>query len=127
MNYWLLGAGVLSGITFAAHIFGGGPEILVPLQNGDMAAVPKAIWTVVWHGVSATILIGTVGLIFAAIKPGRMSGMVWCICAQYTAFTALFIVYGLTKLQSLWIMPQWIAFSLIVALALAGMRGSNPR
>ncbi len=122
MNYWILGAAFVSGLTFVAHIFGGGPDILVPMQAGEMSQYLKTIWTVVWHAVSVTIFIGTVCLIVEAIKPGKFTGLIWGICAQYLAFTVLFIYYGIAELGSLWPMPQWIAFSLIVVLAAIGMR-----
>ncbi len=122
MNYWILAASAVSGLTFIAHVFGGGPEILVPMLAGDMSPYLKTIWTVVWHAVSVTIFTGTVCLAIEAIKPGKYPGLIWSICAQYTAFTGMFLYYGIAQLGSLWPMPQWIAFLLIVILAVIGMR-----
>lgn len=121
MNYWILGAALISGLTVLAHIFGGGPEVLAPMLQSELSVYLQTIWTVVWHAISAILIIGTAVLVYGGIKPQRLVPAVTIVCAQYLAFAVLFLFYGITELGTLWPMPQWTAFTLIPLLAGIGL------
>ncbi len=121
MNKWFAAAALLSVLTTVIHIFGGGPAIHLPMLQTGMADDVRATWSVVWHGVSALLGIGSVVLIGAALaKPWGRAGAP-AIGFIYFSFAGLFVFYGLMRLGNLTTMPQWTIFvlmSLLIALAL---------
>jgi len=122
MNYWIIAAGLVSGLTVVAHIFGGGPEILQPMLQSELSLYLKTVWRVVWHGISAILIIGTAGLIYGGIRPEKSKAAVALISVQYVGFSVLFLYYGITELGALWPMPQWMSFTLMPVLAGIGLR-----
>ncbi len=122
MNKLILCAGILSVLTLCAHVFGGGPEIHIPVLESDFSLELKASLSVVWHAVTAVLIINSVALFLAAKSKGAEKMLVVFVSSQYLAFAALFIFYGITHLGTLLLMPQWSVFLLMPALALAGLR-----
>ncbi|MCF6326486.1 MAG: hypothetical protein L3J21_04235 [Devosiaceae bacterium] len=121
MSIPILAASALSFLTLIAHIFGGYPEIMVPVLASELTPYLKAIMVVIWDAVTVIITINSLALLYAAIKPQHRSVLVTLVSAQYLLWGGLFVYYGLTMLGSLWPMPQWIAFFLIPALAIFGL------
>ena len=122
MNLSLTGATALSGILVLAHIFGGGPEIHMPVLATELAPEIKAAVSVVWHGVTLVLIINTVLLLAATTNRPWGHTAAWIVVAQYGAFVVLFIAYGIIRLENLTQLPQWIAFLLIVVLTVLGLR-----
>jgi len=122
MNKLVLSAGMLSVLTLFAHIFGGGPEIHVPVLESDLPLELKTILSVVWHAVTAVLVINSVALFLAARSKSVEKMLVLFVSSQYLVFAALFVFYGITHLGTLIPMPQWSVFLLMPALALAGLR-----
>ena len=119
MDYWILAAAGLSGLLFFAHVVGGGKEVHVPMLESDMSRLLKAYTSVIWHGISAILAIGTGALLWAAMGLG--DGMASVIAVQYLAFVGLFLGYGIMRLKSIWVMPQWVAFLMISVFAGIGL------
>ena len=121
MDKWFGAAAALSILTTAVHIFGGGPAIHAPMLQTDIADDVRATWSVVWHGVSAMLAIGSVVLAGAAMGKnwGRSGAAI--VALIYAAFTGLFIFYGLARLGNLITMPQWTIFAAMVALIVVAM------
>lgn len=117
MNRYLLAAAIMSFLTMLVHVFLGGPEVLDPGLASPLDDVWKGVFVVVWHAVSAILLINAVALGFAARGQGAKP-VALLVAAQYLAFTALFLFYGATMLGTLWPMPQWIIFIAISAVIL---------
>ncbi len=122
MNKLIVSAAILSVLTLFAHVFGGGPEIHVPVLESGLSPELKAILSVVWHAVTAVLVINSVAFFLAAKSNATEKMLVVFVSIQYLAFAALFIFYGITHLGTLVSMPQWSVFLLMPALALAGLR-----
>ncbi len=121
MNVWLLAAGILSLVTALVHIFAGGPEIHDVVQAAPLPLVPLAAMAVIWHAVSALLVINSIVLLYVA-RHRRASAALVPVLAQYLAFAVLFVVYDLWRLDSLLAMPQWTVFLVIPVLAAIGLR-----
>jgi len=121
MNKLVLSAGMLSVLTLFAHVFAGGPEIHVPVLESDLPLELKAIFSVVWHAVTAVLVINSAALFLAAGSKSIEKILVLFVSSQYLVFAALFVFYGITHLGTLLPMPQWSVFLLMPALALAGL------
>ncbi len=119
MDYWILAATALSAVLLVAHVIGGGKEVHVPMLESDLNRLLKAYASVIWHAVTAILAIGTGALFWAA--SGKGDGMALVIALQYLAFVGLFLAYGISRLKSVWIMPQWTAFLLISVLTGVGL------
>ncbi len=121
MNIAIMAAAALSALTLAAHIFGGVPEIMIPVLASELTPYLKAIMVVIWDAVTVIMVINSLALIYAALKPKHRAILVTLISAQYILWGGLFVFYGITRLGTLWPMPQWIAFFLIPTLAILGL------
>jgi len=127
MNGWLLVAGVLSLVTTGIHLFAGGPEVHVPLLASSPSPLLQTYVSLLWHATSAILLINSLALLFAAANGRYRVSLAGAVIAQYLAYAALFIGYGLAYLGSLWTTPQWVAFAVMAALAAIGARpGRRP-
>jgi hypothetical protein len=122
MNIPILLASLLSFLTLGAHIFGGQPEIMMPVLDSELSNYLKAILMVLWHLTTTVLIINSLALIFASLKNTHRLTIVSLTSIQYLFWAALFIFYGIKNLGTLWPMPQWIAFILIPTLALWGLK-----
>jgi hypothetical protein len=121
MNAWLLSAGIAALLLDLVHIFPGGREIHRPMVASHWPEPAKAVWSVVWHAVTAVMALGGLALIAAAFLPEHALALSLLPIALFLTAAGLFIVYGLNRLGTLRILPQWVAFLAISALALAGL------
>jgi hypothetical protein len=121
MNKPLFAAACLSVFTFGVHVFLGGPEIHEPLLASDASELVRAVGSVVWHAVSALLLLNSLALFYASRNPSMAKPLVLLIVFQYLSFVALFTGYGLLRFGSVTVMPQWTGFLVMSALALWGI------
>lgn len=121
MNLWLLSAGIGALLLNLVHIFLGGREIHRPMVAAHWPEPAKAIWSVVWHAVTAVIAFGGLALVAAAFLPDLALALSVLPVALFGSSAGLFIFYGLKRLGSLRILPQWVAFAAISALAVIGL------
>lgn len=128
INKTIAASGVLSlGLT-ALHIFGGGQSVHVPALESDATDLVKAFVSVVWHGVTANLLICSVMLLMAAWAETYRTVLTSLVIANYLAFAGLFLFYGVTRLGTVFLMMPWTIFLLIVVVAGIGLvraRGSH--
>ncbi len=127
MNIPILLASLLSFLTLGAHISGGQPEIMTPVLDSELSNYLKAILMVIWHAITAILLINSAVLFFSSLKKQYRITIISLTSIQYLFWAALFIFYGIKNLGTLWPMPQWIAFILIPALALWGLKQNKKR
>jgi hypothetical protein len=125
MNKPLFAAACLSVFTFGVHVFLGGPEIHVPLLASNASELVRAVGSVVWHAVSALLLLNSLALFYAAGNPSMAKPLVMLVVLQYLSFVALFTGYGLARFGSITVMPQWTGFLIMSALALWGIGALN--
>jgi hypothetical protein len=121
MNAWLLSAGIAALLLDLVHIFPGGREIHRPMVASHWPEPAKAVWSVVWHAVTAVMAFGGLFLIAAAFLPEHALALSLLPIALFLSAAGLFIVYGLKRLGTLRILPQWLAFLVISGLGLVGL------
>lgn len=120
MNPWYFAAAVMMFATSGLHVFGGGPEIHVPIQNSELAIELRAISAVLWHAVTVILVVFTAGYLWSARMGGR--SIVALMGVTQVGFAGLFVYYGTTLLGSVWPMPQWIIFLSVPLVSFIGMR-----
>lgn len=105
----------------ALHVFGGGVTVHVPALESDAPDLVKGFISVVWHGVTANLLICSVMLLIAAQNVTHRTMLTGVVIANYVAFAGLFIFYGITRLGTVLLMMPWTVFLLIVVVAAIGL------
>lgn len=121
MNAWLLAAGTATLLLDLVHIFPGGREIHRPMVAASWPEPAKAVWSVVWHAVTAVMALGGLALIVAAILPDHALALAALPIGIFLSWTGLFLFYGLHRLGNLHLLPQWVAFLVISVLGLVGL------
>lgn len=121
MNLWLLSAGVAALLLDLVHIFPGGREIHRPMVASHWPEPAKAVWSVVWHAVTAVMAFGGLALIAAAFLPDQALALSVLPLALFLTAAVLFIVYGLIRLGTVRVLLQWVAFLVISVLGLVGL------
>lgn len=81
----------------------------------------KAVWSVVWHAVTAVMAFGGLALIAAAFLPDHALALSVLPITLFLAAAVLFIVYGLKRLGTVRTLPQWVPFLVISILGLIGL------
>lgn len=121
MNLWLLSAGVAALLLDLVHIFPGGREIHRPMVAAHWPEPAKAVWSVVWHAVTAVMAFGGLALIAAAFLPDQALALSVLPLALFLTAAVLFMVYGLIRLGTVRVLLQWVAFLVISVLGLVGL------
>lgn len=121
INKTVAAAGLLSLLLTALHIFGGGTDVHAPILASDLDVVLKGYSSVLWHGITASLLLCSAILIYASISKPSLQILTSIVIVQYLAYAAIFLFYGATRFESITVMPQWIAFLLIAAVATCGL------
>ncbi|MBL4768249.1 MAG: hypothetical protein JKY94_11120 [Rhodobacteraceae bacterium] len=105
----------------ALHVFGGGPDVHVPLLESNASDVLKGFVSVVWHGTTATLLLCSCMLFIAARNENYRYILTGLVIANYLAFAGLFLFYGATRLGTVFLMLPWIGFVTIAVIASIGL------
>jgi len=121
MSYWLAVAGLFSCAFTFAHITGGGDLVHLPMLESELTDVLKGYASVIWHGITANMLVCSVLLLIAAWRPLQRKTLSLVVISHYTLFAVVFIFYGITRFQSVLVMPQWFGFAGIAILAIVGL------
>lgn len=121
MNLWLLGAGVAALLLDLVHVIFGGRDNHQPMLASAMPTAERATWSVCWHGITAVMLFGGLGLIAAGLVPDQAVALSVVPLALFAAMTVLFIGYSLTRLRSVFGLPQWTAFLVITVVGVIGL------
>ncbi len=127
INPWLATAAALSWLTMAVHVWGGGVDVHTPLLAAEVPDLLRVYISVLWHFVTAVLILGSTVLTAAAVRPAAYAGAAWLMLGQYGAIAGLFAGYGFGYLKSLWPTPQWSIFLAILALAATGLRREKAR
>lgn len=125
MNILILIAAIISFLTIGLHLFGGGPEIMGPINDSELSAYLKAITFIIWHAVTVILIINSLALFHAGFKDKYRKPIIIITSAQYLLWAGLFVFYGITRLNDLWPMPQWIIFTIVPMLAIIGFLRSQ--
>lgn len=121
LSFWLIAAGVISIATTGLHVFGGTPEIMVPLHGSDAPILSKGIAQVMWNQITFLLLLGGAVFIYAALRPNRAKDIASTMIILFLGITGLFLFTGITMFGGVWAMPQWTLFLAMAALAAIGV------
>ncbi|MEV7081967.1 hypothetical protein AB0N88_26085 [Streptomyces sp. NPDC093516] len=119
MNGWLLTAGTVAAATTLIHATAGGRTVLRPLLHSTVAAEPKHTLHVVWHMVTADLLLSSIALLALAFTTTPSTALVLFIAAHYLAYAVLFLAITLTTdwPRPLLKLPQWLLLLPVAVLA----------
>lgn len=120
LNKPLTAAAILTFLTLGLHIFGGGPQYHDTALASNLTTEEKALYSVLWHAITATLSIATATFALNARTPTYRPASL-TIITQFLAFTALFLFYGTTRLGTLLPLGQWMIFAGISAVAIWGI------
>lgn len=112
-----LAAGLM-GVTVLIHVYMGGPEYHDQYQTIITDPGYRAMAAVLWHAVTVVLVVLTGGLLWLA--RGSNPPLELALAGIQVGFALLFIWYGLSRLGTLWPMPQWLIFLGIPALTRLG-------
>ena len=107
-------------LTCWVHVFVGGPELYVPLRASNLSGVESASFSVIWHFVSMQLLFLAVALFYLARY--RNGALFNFVLVTLVGFGLLFLGYGISDLQNVLLMPQWIICAVVAGLMLWGAR-----
>jgi hypothetical protein len=121
---WTRVAAALMGLTFLIHVFAGGRGVHAPMQAALTDPGLAAFASLLWHAVTVMLAVSAVGLWSLARRRDAVLEAV--LSSMHIGLAALFIFYGLTRLGTLTLMPQWIIFLAIPALTRFGQSRRVP-
>lgn len=123
-NLFLLIAGVLNLFTAFVHLIGGQLSLVNPMLASSMTTQQQAEWLGGWHIISIVLLLTSLPLIRAGLKPMRHStDLLIFIGWLYVLFAAVFV--GASLYMNI-LAPQWILLLPIGILTLLGAKKLNP-
>ena len=117
-NYYYAVAAGFMWLTVFIHVFGGGPEVHVPIQSSELSPVVRGVGAVIWHAITWILILLAIAIGWLSRREN--SALNAMVIATQLGFSVLFIFYGLTLLGTLWPMPQWIIFTGIPVLMIVG-------
>lgn len=115
-------SGILALLYCGVHVFAGGPEIHGPAIASDLEPLVKGVFSVVWHGITAMMLLSALALLWLSGNENQKA-LGWLVVFQFFAMAALFVFYGISRFGDLTTMPQWTGFLVIGAVAAWGLLG----
>lgn len=121
INKTIATAGVLSLILTAIHVFGGGADVHGPILASELDNVLKGFSSVVWHAVTANLLLCGFMLLYASYNKVVEKPFTLIVIAHFLAYAGLFMFYGLSRFDTLFVMMPWVAFLFISAVATIGI------
>jgi hypothetical protein len=122
ISWWFVGAGAVSLTTSALHVLGGTGEILAPLLASNLPTAVKSVFDVMWHQITALLLVGGCAALIAAVRPAWRLPVAVLIGGHYAIITILFLALGAIWFSSPWPMPQWVFFGAVSVLLVIGSR-----
>jgi len=121
-SWWFVAAAAVSLITSAIHVLAGTPEIMSPLIASDLPPVVKGVFDVMWHQITALLVIGSAAALVAAARPAWRLPVTVLIGGHFALIAVLFLALGAMWFSSPWPMPQWVLFGAMAILLLIGCR-----
>jgi hypothetical protein len=129
MNWFLLAAAALAGVTTCAHFFAGGKGCLRPMLAADYDAVAKRTVHVCWHLVTLDLVMTTAVLTLAGLSPesAGWGGAAAVVSALNVGYGLIFFGFAATAPfpKALAALPQGFALVPMGALGLWGVFGGG--
>lgn len=107
---WNLAAFAVMALTVGAHVFGGGPEIWLPVYESALSEVVRITMGLVWHGLSIIFIIMAGLSLVAYLKPKHSAGINLSLALLNLGIGGLALIYGFVATGSVLLLPQWILF-----------------
>lgn len=107
---WNLVAFGVMVLTVVAHVFGGGPEIWLPVYESNLPQTIRITMGLVWHGLSVLFVIMAGLSMVAYFKPQLSAGINLSLAPINLGIGGLALIYGFASTNSLLVLPQWILF-----------------
>jgi hypothetical protein len=122
VNGWLLTAGGIAAATTLIHATAGGRSVVRPLLGSAVATEPKRTLHVVWHMVTADLLLSSIALLVLAFTAAPSTALVLFLAVQYLAYAVVFLVITLAAdwPRPLLQLPQWMLLLPVAVLTLLG-------
>ena len=113
-------AAILMSLTLGVHVIAGGQEVHAGLQSALGNDGLRAFAAVLWHAVTVVLVVFAIALLWLAWHPNL--ALKATLGAVQAGFAVIFLFYDMTRLGTVWPMPQWIIFLIIPALTLLPTR-----
>jgi hypothetical protein len=123
MNWLILGAGVLAGITSLVHLLAGEKTVVRPFLEVPMDVTVQRTLHACWHLVTFFLVASASTLVYSAFAdPVGVRPLVRFIAINYLLFAAIFLTLTLcVRWNERWKrLPQWILLAPVGVLALLG-------
>ncbi len=123
MNVALLIAGLVAAFMVVGHSTIGARQFYTPMLAADFDPVSKRIMGFVWHMSTATLVVATVALIYAAFATG-LSALAIYAGAQFLIYGAIHLFLTATSEQPGAVIKQF-QWSLFLTVGIAALIGST--
>ena len=127
MNWVLLGAAALAGLTTGVHFFAGGKGCLGPMLAAEFDTVAKRTMHVCWHAVTLDLTVTTATFAMASLSPesGGWAGAAAVVSALNVGYGLIFFGFAATApFPKAWSsLPQGFVLAPMGALGLWGVFG----
>lgn len=121
MNGFLLAAAVVSLITFLAHLFWGGYEVVNPLlQAAELQEVPKLTLYYCWHTATLLFFAMTCAYTYGSLVQPDLPLMVTMTSMAAACALLNLALIGMRQLKPL-DYPQWLLFIPITLFGVLGL------
>jgi hypothetical protein len=122
INWPILAAGFLAGVTALIHIVPGGKEVARPLLASSIDEVVKLTLYACWHLVSAALVLSSLALLASGAGLISAPWMVAFVSTLWLLFGSVFLVVTLSlpKPRGLFRLPQW---TLLLPVGILGLWG----
>lgn len=107
---WNLAAAAIMAITVVAHVFGGGPEIWLPVYESSLSEPVRITMGLVWHGLSILFAIMAGLSVVAFARPKFSAGINLSLLPINFGLGGLALIYGFVSTGGVLVLPQWIIF-----------------
>jgi hypothetical protein len=124
MNWFLFAAAVVSFITFLAHLFWGGREVVKPLLDASgIQEMPKLTMYYCWHIVTIALFVMMCVYVYLSLF---QSDLPLTIVITSIAAACALLSIGLIIIRRLKPLdyPQWVFFAPITLLGVLGLFSS---
>jgi hypothetical protein len=125
MNWFIIAAGIVGGMTTIGHFLVGSKQFLSPMLESQFDQVPKKVMHSVFHYVSVYLVLSTAALLLAGFGVdlgGDTTVLVRFIAANYVAFALWQIIIASTSgiPNGVFKLFQWVFFVIIAACSFLG-------
>lgn len=117
---WLIAAALAAFATCLIHILLGGRQFVQPLLGAELQSVVKHTHYYCWHLVSASLALMAAAFAWAAFAPDARAAA-FVATALAGLFFAVNVVQNVSMRLSFARHPQWIFFSVVTLLGVAGL------